>query len=128
VLSGRGLCDELITRPEESYWLWCIVVCDIETSWKRSPTGGAVMPKNKQKNKGYKQIAGTVVPIVHNFFHIYKWLFCTYQLQLFTPDICEQRRQYSCLIWRKICFNVKDSYVPYDYVPWQNEGKNRNFT
>jgi hypothetical protein len=21
VLSGRGLCDELITRPEESYWL-----------------------------------------------------------------------------------------------------------
>jgi hypothetical protein len=23
VLSGRGLCDELITRPEESYWLVC---------------------------------------------------------------------------------------------------------
>ena len=32
VLSGRGLCDELITRPEESYRLWCIVVCDLETS------------------------------------------------------------------------------------------------
>ena len=31
VLSGRGLCDELITRPEESYRLWCIVVCDLET-------------------------------------------------------------------------------------------------
>jgi len=30
-LSGRGLCDELITRPEESYRLWC-VVCDLETS------------------------------------------------------------------------------------------------
>jgi len=29
VLSGRGLCDELITRPEESYLLWCIVVCDL---------------------------------------------------------------------------------------------------
>ena len=25
VLSGRGLCDELITRPEKSYWLWCVV-------------------------------------------------------------------------------------------------------
>ena len=25
VLSGRGLCDELITRPEESYRLWCVV-------------------------------------------------------------------------------------------------------
>ena len=31
VLSGRGLCDELITRPEESYRLWCVVVCDLET-------------------------------------------------------------------------------------------------
>jgi len=32
VLSGRGLCDELITRPEESYRLWCVVVCGLETS------------------------------------------------------------------------------------------------
>jgi hypothetical protein len=26
VLSGRGLRDGLITRPEESYWLWHVVV------------------------------------------------------------------------------------------------------
>ena len=32
VLSGRRLGDELITRPEESYRLWCAVVCDLETS------------------------------------------------------------------------------------------------
>jgi hypothetical protein len=32
VLSGRGLCEELITRPEESYRLCCVVVCDLETS------------------------------------------------------------------------------------------------
>ena len=32
VLSGRGLCDELITCPEESYRLWCVVVCHLETS------------------------------------------------------------------------------------------------
>ena len=32
VLSGRGLCDELITRPEESYRLCCVVVCDLEAS------------------------------------------------------------------------------------------------
>ena len=30
MLSGRGLCDELITRPEESYRLWCVIVCDLE--------------------------------------------------------------------------------------------------
>ena len=29
-LSGRGLCDELITRPEEFCRLWCVVVCDLE--------------------------------------------------------------------------------------------------
>ena len=35
VLSGRGLCDALIPRPEESYRLWCVVVCDLETSKMR---------------------------------------------------------------------------------------------
>ena len=37
VLSGIGLCDALITRPEESYRLWCVVVCDLETSRMRRP-------------------------------------------------------------------------------------------
>jgi hypothetical protein len=32
VLSGRGLCEELITRPEEFYRLCCVAVCDLETS------------------------------------------------------------------------------------------------
>jgi hypothetical protein len=32
VLLGRGLCDELITRPEEYYRLWGVVVCNYETS------------------------------------------------------------------------------------------------
>jgi hypothetical protein len=32
VLSGRGLCDELITRLEVFYLLWCVDVCDLETS------------------------------------------------------------------------------------------------
>ena len=35
VLSGRGLCDRLITRPEESYRPWCVIVCDQETSKTR---------------------------------------------------------------------------------------------
>ena len=32
VLSSRSLCDELITRTEETYRLWCVVVYDPETS------------------------------------------------------------------------------------------------
>ena len=37
MLSGRGLCDELITRAEESYRLCCVVVCDLETSRMGAP-------------------------------------------------------------------------------------------
>jgi hypothetical protein len=35
VLSGRGLCEGLIPRLEESYRLWCVTVCDLETSRMR---------------------------------------------------------------------------------------------
>jgi len=45
------LCDELITRPEESYRLWCVVVCDLKNLIMRPwPTGGC-RAKNKQTNK-----------------------------------------------------------------------------
>jgi len=37
LLSGRGLCDELITRPEESYRLWCVAVCDLENLVNEEP-------------------------------------------------------------------------------------------
>ena len=51
VLSGRGLCDELITRPEESYRVWCVPECDRESSITRRPwpTGG-LLRYAKQKN------------------------------------------------------------------------------
>ena len=50
VLLRRGLCDELITRPDGSYRLWFVVDCDRETSWMRRPgsTGGAVAPNKKK--------------------------------------------------------------------------------
>ena len=53
VLSGRGLCDELITRPEEYYRLWCVVVCDLESSWMRSswPIGGLSSQRQTNKQK-----------------------------------------------------------------------------
>jgi len=46
VSSDRGLCDDLITRPEESYRLWCVVVYNLETSWMRRP-----WPMGKKKKK-----------------------------------------------------------------------------
>jgi hypothetical protein len=57
VLLGRGLCDEPITRPEESYRLWCVVVYDLETSWMMRPwpTGGCCA-KNKTQNMCWKHV------------------------------------------------------------------------
>ena len=51
VLSGRVLCDELITRPEESYRLWYVVVCDLDTTKipvneeEANAPWGAIAPK-----------------------------------------------------------------------------------
>ena len=43
-------CDELITCPGESHWLWCVVVCDLETSWTRRiwPIRGLSRQKNQK--------------------------------------------------------------------------------
>jgi hypothetical protein len=56
VLSGTGLCDQLITRAGDSYRL-CCVVCDLETSWLRRlwPTGGC-RAQNKQTNKSLRKM------------------------------------------------------------------------
>jgi len=59
--SGRGLCDEPITSPEESYWLWCVVVCDVETSWMRRP-----LPSLGRSATG-KTVTGSLKQ-VHEFF------------------------------------------------------------
>ena len=50
VLSGRGLCDGLITRSEESYRLWRVVVCDLETSKMRR-----LKPTTNNKLEGLHQ-------------------------------------------------------------------------
>jgi hypothetical protein len=53
VSSGIGLCDELITLLEESYRLWCVVVCDLETSRMRRPwptEGCCARNKHKETN------------------------------------------------------------------------------
>jgi hypothetical protein len=52
VLSGRGLCEGPIPRPEESYRLWCVIVCDLQASNMRRPwpaLGCYARNKNKQK-------------------------------------------------------------------------------
>ena len=47
MLPSTGLCDGLITRPEESYRLWRVVVCDQETS------------KNEEDKARYRAVKNT---------------------------------------------------------------------
>jgi hypothetical protein len=67
VLSGRGLCDGLITRPEEFYGMWCVVVCDLETSRMRKscPALGRRATGDKRKEliisvQGVSDITSTI--------------------------------------------------------------------
>ena len=71
VLSGKGLCDGLITRPEESYQLWRVFECDQETSktrrLKSAPGLWKIQPKwvvttGKQTNKQTNLLA-----VIRNF-------------------------------------------------------------
>jgi len=63
-VSSRGLCDELITRPEESYRLWWVAVCDLETSrshgprWAAAPPGGGgcVLMKCQLRSRNFADL------------------------------------------------------------------------
>jgi len=50
VLSGKVLCDELITRQEEFYRLWCVVVCDIENLMNEEALAHWGLSRQKQTN------------------------------------------------------------------------------
>jgi len=52
VLSHTGLCDGLITRREIFFRMWCVVVCDLETSRIGSPwpTGDLFCQTKRQTN------------------------------------------------------------------------------
>jgi len=48
---GVYLEDNRDTRPEDSYRLWCVFVCDLETSWMRRPwpTGGCWAKRERER-------------------------------------------------------------------------------
>jgi hypothetical protein len=52
VLSGSGLCNDLITRPDESYRIWRVVLCDQETLLydEAIARAGLKNQRNKKKN------------------------------------------------------------------------------
>ena len=64
VLSCRGLCDELITSPGASYRMWCVAVCDLESSWmRRAWPSGVCRAKNKQARRS-SQISSHFLKVI----------------------------------------------------------------
>ena len=61
VLSGRGTCVGLITSPEESYRLWCVVVCDLETLWMRRPWPTGDCRAERKKISGRSLMAFSIL-------------------------------------------------------------------
>jgi hypothetical protein len=51
VLPGRGLCDRPIPRPEASYRMWCVIVCEEfggpGSRWAVAPMGEGVREKTR---------------------------------------------------------------------------------
>jgi len=80
VLSGRGLCDELITRPEEYYRLWWVVLCDLETSWRKRlwPTGSVAPKINYEQVTDFCEY-GPHFEIGVWFFNGYLWVITSWQ-------------------------------------------------
>jgi len=69
VLSGRGLCDELITRPEKSYRLWCVVVCDLE-NLKNEEAMTRVGSQRQGKKKKIPQRNQQDAPVITNYLFL----------------------------------------------------------
>ena len=67
VLSGRGICDELITRPEESYRLWCVVACDLENLMNEEATTRVGSQRHKKNLVvDIKTCSEPFIPYVYN--------------------------------------------------------------
>jgi hypothetical protein len=99
VLLGRGLCDELITLPEESYRPWLVVVCDQETSWMRRPwlAFGRRANRNKQiLRKEYLYYFYTVICLLCFFLGRYwctTWQHLSWLIRSQTTRFCSLHKR-----------------------------------
>jgi hypothetical protein len=75
VLSRRCPCDELITRPEESYRLWRVVVCDHQTSWYKEAIAraGLQSQRNRQPSIVNKRNICSEETLLRHYLRLSSW-------------------------------------------------------
>ena len=115
VLSGRGLCDELITRPEKFYRLWCVVACDLETSRMRRPWPALGRSATGGKRRRRRR-AKTSSTLVHKLEIAYTfWLFRTMLTCYLERKHHVSWNSLSCLLSRRSSrlFGTKEKMYPW---------------
>jgi len=110
VLSGRGLCDGLITRPEESYLLWCVILCDLETSWMRKawPTTRTNLPQNKKK----LSLMNNIVMSQHSFVfgqHVSTLNYIIFRILIFNKHI--EKNSMFLVDWFYSFMSLKNGWI-----------------
>ena len=145
VLSGRGLCDELITSPEESYRLWCVVVCDLETSRMRRPWPAlgrsATARKSNSSNSSNRSSIAIIIIIIINRFYGFRRRHCPSKIthsRMVAVTVSEKKESNLTRKWpfRTQCSLEKDLWKPRkpvriaqvaaDIQTWQLSNENRS--
>jgi hypothetical protein len=99
VLSGRGLCDGLVTRPEESYRMWCVWVW----SWSLEKWGGLGPPK------GFWAIEKKIMArLIFNWYH----RTCDFIYEVSHKPISLKPGSTVCTCWGHMMFNTICQAVP----------------
>jgi len=98
VMSGRGLCDELITRPDQSYRLWWVVVCDLETSKMRRPWPKLVRSATGKKTIYFrpKIFPSTVIESTARFAYLSGRDWCNMYIYHCCVDLVDNLVLYLC--------------------------------
>ena len=101
-LEARGLCDEMITRPEESYRLLCASLCVIYVpqEWGGHSPRWDAEPKERKKQREFRNTF---------FVHLYTY-FCTAQVHGYlTQTTSRNPLSISCLTAvNEMCTNCMD--------------------
>ena len=112
VLSEKCLCDELITRPEESYRLWYVVVCDLKTSWMRRPrpTWGC-RAKNKQTMMGHRiWLINSIRLLAYSLYRFHELITGAWRRYWTSDDPWKQYVYMKVLCWT-MCIQTDCPYI-----------------
>jgi hypothetical protein len=99
VLSGTGLWDKLITRPEESYRLWRVVVCDNETSWYEETIDHAGLQSQRNKHNIMSISVGSAL-VSPSRLHLYSLTYSIEHSPSWEADRFSAREEIPRIFWQ----------------------------